>query len=158
MLPQRRGRVSSALSQEFADCTGQVASPRLRGHRRAANWLTPIGSYSRINLGDTLARQPLSPPEYQEGGSIGDPAGKHGGVGSPWQDGRAGHRLSLSPVPSQSEQGRPEAVTATAYASVDQTEARNSNLSFRVRHARAVEDVELGPAEWRPPSSPQGVA
>jgi hypothetical protein len=60
----------------------------------------------------------------KKGGSIGHPAGEHDGVGSPWQEGRAGHRLSLTPVPSQSEQGRPEAVTATAYASVDHTEAR----------------------------------
>jgi hypothetical protein len=40
--------------------------------------------------------------------------------------GRAGHWLSLTPVPSQSEQGHPEAVTATADASVDVTEARNA--------------------------------
>jgi hypothetical protein len=33
----------------------------------------------------------------------------------------------------------------------DPTEARNSNLSFRVQHVRAAEYVELGPAERPPP-------
>jgi hypothetical protein len=47
--------------------------------------------------------------------------------------GRAGHWLSLTPVPSQSEQGHPEAVTATADASVDPTGACATRL-----HAHSV--------------------
>ena len=38
-----------------------------------------------------------------------------------------------------------------AIGPVDPTDARNSNLSFRVRHARAAEHVEFGQAERPPP-------